>query len=339
MAENNAEKNIFDAIREHSDNRGKDTSVIDLAERAIRASGLKIPLLTDLEPEITRSESLSVKGVETYQAPIQPTKPDRKLADLSTPKDHQEYFTDSLRGFLGQPNIVVPLPSQKHVDLGKKIQDVGFTSYEPIVFPKLTIDENFAYPPNWQFRLDPWVYQQIEERKLKEDVLDSEEVWGWLDISEGLDWSDGSPMYDDKHPVDKPMAQLLVDLREQGQIKITDWTRKLDKRSLYGISADEARTVVYTALAKMWAVEPDQVTDLQVTDLTVTQFNIAWNWLYRHFGEKNSWVWLRNPFADGYRLIAGYSGSRGLSGVRFDWAGNHDVDVRVRPLVLSPSGA
>lgn len=255
-----------------------------------------------------------------------------QLADLRNPDQFREYFIDSLGRFLGK-EIVLSLPTQEYVDRGQRIKGSGFTTYEPVVFPNLTIKQDFIYPPTWEFPLDSWVYKQITEGTLKSDVLRLKEVWGWLDISPRLDWKiGGDPMFDPN--MDKSLANLLERFREQKKIDVPDWCKHLDPRSPYGVSAVETKKAVYPSLAKIFGVKRGEV-----TDLTAAQFNFIGNWMYRHFGEKNSWEWFSNPFAVGVQLVGGCRVDGGLGDVYYFPSDVHNGDGRFRPLVLPSPGA
>lgn len=256
------------------------------------------------------------------------------LADLRTPKHFQDYFIYRMGMFLGK-EVSLPLPSKEHVDRGQRIKDAGLTTFEPVVFPNLTIREGFQYPANWKFSLDPWIYQQIKEGNLTSDVLNLEETWGWLDTSERLDWKSGDPMFDPK--TDQVLVDLLTGFRAKGKeegIEITRDTEHLNPGSWYGISAVETRMKVFPAIAGMIGVREEEV-----VDLTAAQHNFIGNWLYRHLGEKNSWDWLRNSFGVDSRLVVGYRGDGGLGYVSNAPSGGHDDGIRPRPLVLSLSVA
>lgn len=304
---------LADILAGHRALRGADIVVGYLASALDEEASL--PKVT---PVVTAPPSLN------QETPLQ-------LADLRTPNHFRDYFTDSLGRFLGQ-EVVVSLPSQEHVDRGQRIEDAGFTTFEPVVFPNLTIVEGFNYPPNWKFPLDPWVYQQIAEKNLKPKDLNLKELWGWLDTSVRLDWKSGDPMYDPN--MDVSLAEVLVKLREKGRISVPSYVRHLDSRSPFGASADETKNAVYPALAKTFGAKRGEV-----RDLTAAEFNFIGNWLYPHFGEARSWELLNNPFEVGYQLIGGYSGDGGLSRVSNDPSGDRDDSIRFRPLAVSPSRA
>ena len=63
MKPNGPERTVLDVIREHSDNREKDLSVVDLAERAFRAAGLTITLSDEeIVFSATKSPTLATKS-------------------------------------------------------------------------------------------------------------------------------------------------------------------------------------------------------------------------------------------------------------------------------------
>lgn len=261
-------------------------------------------------------------------------------ADLRTPEHFRDYFVIRLGEFLSQ-EVVLPLPSQEHVDQGKRIEDAGFTTYQSVACPELTIVKGYQYPVNWKFQLDPWVYEQIANKNLKPGVLNLGQMYGWLDVSPGLDWKSNDPMFDPN--TDKPLVDLLKGFRAKGKrggIEVVDWCKQFDPGSLYGISADETRNVVYTALAEIFGANKGGVRNLKAAEL-----NFIGNYLYFdsngeiNLGGANSWVWLDEDFGAGDRLVGGRRGYGGLSDVRSDPSDSHDDDIRIRPLVVSPSTA
>lgn len=267
-------------------------------------------------------------------------KPPLQLADLKTPDHFRQYFIYRLGMCLGEePKLL--LPSQEHVDQGKRIEDAGFTTYQPVACPELTIVKGYQYPANWQFPLDPWVYEQIANRNLAPGVLNLRQMYGWLDVSPGLDWKSNDPMLDPN--MDQKMAELIVGLREKGEkggIAVPSHVRHLDNKSPYGISADEGKNAVYPALAEIFGANKGGVRNLKAAEL-----NFIGNYLYFdsngeiNLGGANSWVWLDEVFGTGSRLIGGYRDNGGLSYVRNYPSDNHDDDIRLRPLVVSPSTA
>lgn len=253
------------------------------------------------------------------------------LADLRTPNHFRDYFMYKLGAFLGQ-NVDLSLPSQEYVDRGGRIKDAGFTTYEPVVFPNLTINQYSAYPANWQFPLDPWIYEQVERKNLKPNVLSLRELWGWLDTSVRLDWKNKDPMFDKN--MDQPLSELLFSFRAKGErdgIAVPSYLTHLDPRSVFGVSADETKTALYPALAKIFGVKREEV-----RDLTAPEFNFVGNISYPHLGGANSWEWLNDGFGVGFQLVGGFRVIGGLSRVRRFPSSNHFDDVRFRPLVVSP---
>lgn len=266
--------------------------------------------------------------------------PPLQLDDLRTPEHFRDYFVYKLGEFLSQ-EVVLPLPSQEHVDRGNRIKDAGFTTYQPVACPELTIVQGYQYPENWKFPLDPWVYEQIANRDLKPGVLNLKEMYGWLDVSPGLDWKSNDPMLDPN--MDQKMAELLVGLREKGEkggIAVPSHVRHLDNKSPYGVSADEGKNAVYPALAKTFGANKGDVRNLKATE-----FNFIGNYLYFgsngeiNLGGANSWVWLDEVFGTGRRLLGGDRGDGGLSCVGHAPSDAHDDSLRLRPLVVSPSTA
>lgn len=308
----------------------KDEILADIIakHRALRGADIVIGYLASAPDE--QASLPEIISVVTAPPSLDQEKTPLQLADLRTPDHFRDYFTDSLGRFLGQ-EVVVSLPSQEHVDRGQRIKDVGFTTFEPVVFPNLTIGESFNYPPNWKFPIGPWVYKQIAEKNLKLKDLNLKELWGWLDTSKRLDWKSGDPMYDPN--MDASLAEVLVKLREEGKIAIPSYVN-LDSRSPFGVSANETKNAVYPALAKTFGAKRGEV-----RDLTAAEFNFIGNWLYPHFGEANSWEWFNNPFAVGYQLIGGGRGFGGLSCVGRFSVGGRDGGLRFRPLAVSPSTA
>lgn len=262
------------------------------------------------------------------------------LDDLRTPDHFGQYFRYRLGIFLGEePEL--PVPSQEHVDRGNRIKDAGFTTYQPVACPDLTIVQGYQYPENWKFPLDPWVYEQIANKNLAPGVLNLRQMYGWLDVSPGLDWKSNDPMFDPK--TDKPLVDLLKDFRAKGKrggIEVVDWCKQLDPGSLYGISTDETRNVVYTALAKIFGANKGGVRNLKAAEL-----NFIGNYLYFdsngeiNLGGANSWVWLDENFGTGNQLIGGCRGVGGLSHVNRSPSYDHFGNIRLRPLVVSPSTA
>ncbi len=262
------------------------------------------------------------------------------LADLRTPEHFRQYFIYRLGMFLGQePKL--PLPSQEHVDRGKRIKDVGFTTYQPVACPELAIVKGYQYPENWKFRLYPWVYRQIANNNLEPGVLNLRQMYGWLDVSPGLDWKSDDPMLDPK--MDQKMAELLVGLRKkggEGGIVVPGHVKHLDNTSPYGVSVDEGKNAVYPALAKIFGVNEGEVRNLKVAE-----FNFIGNYLYFgsngkiNLGGANSWVWLDEDFGAGRWLIGGHRVTGGLSRVRRDPSDDHSDRIRLRSLLVSPSVA
>lgn len=261
-------------------------------------------------------------------------------ADLRTPGHFRDYFVYELGEFLSQ-EVVLPLPSQEHVNRGNRIKDAGFITYKPVACSELTIVEGYQYPKNWKFPLDPWIYGQIANKNLKSGVLNLKEMYGWLDVSPGLDWKSNDPMFDPN--TDKPLVDLLKGFRAKGKrggIEVVDWCKQLDPGSLYGISTDETRNVVYTALAKIFGANKGGV-----RNLTAAELNFIGNYLYFdsngeiNLGGVNSWVWLDEGFGTGGQLFGGSRGRGGLSRVYSNPSGDHYGDIRIRPLVVSPSTA
>lgn len=75
-------RDVLDLIVEDPENKGKDFAVVELARRAMLASGLQIRALDSLIPDVTRSDVLTVSGqseggiaeiVASRQAPAQQT--------------------------------------------------------------------------------------------------------------------------------------------------------------------------------------------------------------------------------------------------------------------------
>lgn len=285
----------------------------------------------------TLQPALKQKSSETPLARSEYT-----LADLNSSKHFQDYFVSRLELFLGE-KPTLPLPSQRYVDQGKRIKDAGFTTYQPVACPNLTITENYQYPENWKSPLDSWVYQQIANGNLQSDeILNLRQMYGWLDISPAPNWESGDPMFDPK--TDKPLVGLLKTLRAKGArggLEVADWCKHLNLGSLYGISADEARDAFYPALAKIFGADKGEV----IRNLKAAEFNFIGNYLYFDsngeidLGGANSWIWLEEGFGVGRRLIAGSRGHGGLGRVRGFPSGLHGVSIRPRPLVIPPSAA
>ncbi|MEK7616436.1 MAG: hypothetical protein AAB414_00070 [Patescibacteria group bacterium] len=80
--------NILDTIRIHPANKGRDLSVVDLAERAIRASGLVIPGLSGIDGIIA-----------AHKAPVRITRETKKVAEWRRQTDHfiELGFADELK--------------------------------------------------------------------------------------------------------------------------------------------------------------------------------------------------------------------------------------------------
>lgn len=308
---------------------GRSTDPVDADVRHLLSIALK--LRADRGDVIYPLTPPTLSVVE-QAAKTSPTKTPFQPADLKIPNHFRDYFTDSLSRFLGQ-EVVVSLPSQEHVDRGKRIQDAGFPSFEPVVFPNLRIEQDFRYPANWEYHLDPRIYEQITSGNLQQDVLVLKEDWGWLDTSDRLDWKDKDPMFVEN--LGERFGQLLTQLRRKGRrggIAVPDYLEHLDRRSPYGVSADETETAVYPALAEIFGAGRDEV-----TSLTAAQFNFIGNWLYRKFGQKQSWELHKDLFGAGRQLMGGRRGRGGLSGVGSSPSVAHYGYIRFRPLVFSPS--
>ncbi len=343
MTEDNAEHqlDLLELIGQDKRNQAVEHGdfTLTIVRGILTSRGMIVPTLAEIAASVTQTTSLT-PALELPTARKQDPKvtavgSELVLADLKTPDHFRQYFVYKLGMFLGQ-EVSLSLPSQAHVDRGQRIKDAGLTTFEPVVFPNLTIKQGFQYPANWRFPLDPWIYQQITEGNLKPADLKMQETWGWLDTSERLDWKSGDPMFDPK--TDQVLVKLSSGLRAKGKkdgIEVTQYTRHLNSGSLYGVSAVEAKQKVYPAIAKMIPGVRTQ----EVVDLTVVQLNFIGNWLYPHFGEKNSWEWLRNNFGADYLLLGGYRDHGGLGYVYFCPVDHHHVDIRFRPLVVSPSVA
>lgn len=186
MAENTAERNVLDAIRQHTENVGKDQSVIDLAEKAIRASGFTIPLLDELMRKVTKSDTLTTGLVEITesaesQRQVEPPKYYPAISEADELERQREEATE---------RIAVPLGIDRNKFLAKL----------PVRFPDR-----------------PAIY---EERALTVPLISPDLTpFGltWLQVTEDVNF------YDPNDPVSTLKAYIWIELRNmtnKGELKI-----------------------------------------------------------------------------------------------------------------------
>lgn len=252
-------------------------------------------------------------------------RPNLALADLKTRTHFRDYAAYELTTFLGR-EVVPAAPSQEFVDAGKRIQDCGDKTFEPIAFPDLTLEKGTVYPQAWKHHVDQWIYSQIAEGRVSPDAITLKKGWGWLDTSVRPKYDGGRQMFTEG--LTGSLGLVVAELRSLEQIYVPERRSGVDARSRFWISAQEAENVVFPTLAEKFNVDKDQV-----TALGAGEFNFAGNLRYDHFGTANTWEWFQNRFGGGDRLIGGHSGDGGLSSVYCSWAVNHLGRIAVRPLV------
>lgn len=195
----------------------------------------------------------------------------------------------------------------------------GWTNIVAIVAPNRDFSQNASYA-GWKTRPNNWFYDQVRAGRIPGE---STRIGGGIaifDTTPKPDYTDGTQMYDDP----ESYQALLSDLRRNGAIGITGWTRHIPETSRLGISADEYENVVFPALVEQIGVE-GMVAErrLSIRLPKTIELNVYGNQFARYIGDTTGWEWNHDRFGRVFRLIGGVSDHGGLSHVSYAWSVRH----------------
>lgn len=210
----------------------------------------------------------------------------------------------------------------------EKLFDVN--KLKPFFLPgrQLAEDVNF---PGLKHPLAPWIYIRMRLGIVDKDVDWLPEGWILLDTTERPNYNNGQQMYPDT----PRYKEMLATLREQGQIKVLDFYKDVNKDSRFAISADEidgSEAVVSKAVADILKLDPDKI-----TTPPYSTFVYIGNLDHPELGQVNTAEWLRNECGYGIRLCGGHSGFDGLSNISVARSDNRGGHFGFRLQVSSPS--
>lgn len=228
----------------------------------------------------------------------------------------------ALKVFFGKEVAVTAPPSMLFETL-RIAETAGLGGIlEPIYFPEITFKQTDEYP-GWKIKPEKWYWKKISAGKISKDAAGLGGFWTLFDKSRRPNYDGGGQMFQEDS-----LATILSQAKEEDRIL---GVRGVPKGSRFAVSTDEQDQIVFPKLAEILQLVEDVTI---VRRPTLVEFNFAGNLRYSHLGEANTWEWLHDKFAGGYRLIGGLSERGGLAGVYRDWPSDHGADVAFRPLIV-----
>lgn len=244
--------------------------------------------------------------------------------DILNPSQLIEKEHEALRAFFGK-EVPVVTPPPELFEAQRVAETEGFGRIlEPIYFPAVKFEQNDEYP-GWRIKPDREYWNRIRVARVN-DAAKFGGDWGLFDDSRRPNYDGGRQMF----PEDS-LAPMLSQARKEGRINVPNFVKNVPEGSRFAVSPDEQDQIVFPKLAKILQLTESVAT---VRRPTVMEFNFAGNLRYPHLGKAGTWEWLHDKFANGFRLIGGFSYDGGLAGVRDYWSDARDDSIAFRPLVV-----
>lgn len=221
--------------------------------------------------------------------------------------------------------IEIPYPPQELLDVQAHLREKGISIFEAHYLPGVVL-EKYSQFPGWQVRPEDWFWEFIMGGKISEDAKRLPDMWILVDGHSRPNYDRGKQMY-----VDNPLAPILQDLREKGQIAITDNVKHVPRTSGFGVSLDEVEAHVVPRFAEILRVDPERVRVPKEIE-----FNILGNLHYPQWGQATTWEWLYDKIGNVSRLIGGHLDAGGLAGSRDYHPALHSDRIGFRLLVEFP---
>ncbi len=205
-----------------------------------------------------------------------------------------------------------PTPPDVLLQVQERLTQEGF-SFDLIKYPRKRLARNSRF---WTEKVapEPWFWDQIKQGGIAKSAANLYGNWALIEAVQKPNYAGGKQMYYDGND---PLSSYLEQLRRDGKIEITDWTRNIPQNSRFGLSGREIEGLVVPRVQGILGAQ------LQVSLPREIEFNVAGNTLHPEWGQTNTWEWLADKFVDSYRLVGGHSDFGGLALVSADDSGYH----------------
>ncbi len=196
--------------------------------------------------------------------------------------------------------------------------------FDLMPYPRKRLVRNSRF---WRGKVapEPWFWDQINQGKIDRSAASLYGNWALIEAVQKPAYKGGRQMYYDGND---PLSSYLEELRRNGEIEITDWTRNVPQNSRFGLSVQEIDRLVVPHVQGILG------TQVQVGLPREIEFNVAGNLKHPEWGQTNTWELLADKFEGSVQLVGGSSDYGGLASVSADGSGSRRDGVGFRLQVV-----
>lgn len=221
-----------------------------------------------------------------------------RLGSTDVARLHAEQ-SETINRFFGKE--ILPEPPRELKEFIERTSKLGFT-FEPYLSPgkHFSLDSDY---PGWIVRPQAWFFDQIKRGNISPDSARLPLQWAAMETIKRPAYDGGRQLYEND-----ALAQILEELREEGQIVIPEWCRHIPVVSRFGTSPQEISGPIAARFA-----EAAKVDAANVDAPTYMAFNYLGNIAHPEFGQADTVEWFADEFKRGHRLFGGLSDDGGLT--------------------------